>query len=80
MERSDDATPSSLRRLPGRLERASRYDFVLALIPLAFVAALGFGTLLPIPSRSALLGAATIGVAALLDALFMNPPGRAVTA
>ncbi|MFB6165434.1 MAG: hypothetical protein ABEJ31_09780 [Haloarculaceae archaeon] len=57
--------------------RVTRYDLLLAIVPLAFLASVLLGLLLPIGDRTALAGALAIGVLALADALFMNPPRSA---
>lgn len=52
----------------------SRYDLVLAVIPAVFVVAVLLGHLLPVSPRTAITGAALLGVLAMVDALFVNPP------
>ena len=52
----------------------SRYDLVLAVIPMAFIFALLVGHLLSLPSRTALIAASVVGVLAMIDGLFRNPP------
>jgi len=54
----------------------TRYDLVLAVVPLAFVVALVAGLLSSIPTHGALAAAALVGTAAVVDALFVNPPKR----
>ena len=63
--------PGTVRRL---FESLSRHDLVLAVIPSAFLVAMLVGTLLGLSTEMVLVGAAMIGIAALLDALFLNPP------
>jgi hypothetical protein len=58
----------------GRSLEVSRYDLVLAVIPTAFVFALLIGYLLSLPSRTALIAASVVGVGAMFDGLFRNPP------
>ncbi|MDS0259506.1 hypothetical protein NDI56_08880 [Haloarcula sp. S1CR25-12] len=62
------------RNQRARRWQVSRYDIVLALIPMAFlltaVASGLFGVALP----TALAGGSVLGVAVLADALFLNPP------
>ena len=53
----------------------TRYDLVLAAIPSAFVAAVLAAHLLSVPVQTALTGASAVGALALIDALFLNPPG-----
>lgn len=52
----------------------SRYDFVLAMIPLVLTAGLLTGHLLSVSLEASLAGASLVGAAALADALFLNPP------
>ncbi|MCL9813911.1 hypothetical protein [Natranaeroarchaeum aerophilus] len=52
----------------------SRYDIVLILIPVVFLLAALFGSLLSVPLNVALFGAALIGAVAVLDGVFWNPP------
>lgn len=56
------------------LEALTRYDLVLAIIPVVFLLGLLVGHLLSIPTRTALSGAAAVGVLTVGDALFVNPP------
>ncbi|WP_276272565.1 hypothetical protein [Haloarcula litorea] len=52
----------------------SRYDLVLALIPAAFLLAMGVGGLFGFSVRTALTLGALLGTCAVVDALFLNPP------
>lgn len=54
----------------------SRYDLVLAVVPLAFLAALLLTALADVPLRVGLVGAGIVGALALVDGLFLNPPRR----
>jgi hypothetical protein len=54
----------------------SRYDCVLAVIPLALLAGVVTANVASIPFHAALFGGAGVGVLALMDALFRNPPGH----
>ena len=54
----------------------SRYDLVLATIPIAFLVALLAGELLSIPNELPLLTASVVGAVAVADGLFLNPPRR----
>lgn len=54
--------------------RIDRYDFVLALIPVAFAASLFADTVLSVPTPLALVVASLLGGLAVVDALFVNPP------
>lgn len=60
-----------------RARNASRYDVVLAFVPLALLAALAVHSLAAIHLRTALAAAAAAGLASVLDVLFRNPPDRA---
>lgn len=83
MTRSDDHPRTSASTLLDRLARVttavSRYDLLLAVIPAAFVLAAVLGALATTATRDAVLVAALVGVAAMVDALFLNPPGRGAT-
>lgn len=57
-----------------QLRGLSRYDVILALIPIPFAISLVALTLYPIPSGLALGTASLIGAVTLIDALFLNPP------
>jgi hypothetical protein len=75
--RNDDTGPRTRRsRTAGRTERLTRYDPVLAVIPMAFVVSVLVGHLLAIPTRTALAAAAVVSGLAMLDALFFRPPTR----
>lgn len=52
----------------------SRYDLILAAIPLAFVAALVAAVTLGVPLRSTMGAASMVGALAVGDAIFRNPP------
>ena len=56
------------------LSGLSRYDLVLAIIPSAFVLAWVLAAVAGLPLRSGLLAASVVGVLAVADALFLNPP------
>lgn len=58
------------------LNSVSRYDLVLAVIPTAFITALVAANLLQLSTQTTLVAAAIVGALALLDALFINPPGH----
>ncbi|WP_135533708.1 hypothetical protein [Halostella pelagica] len=58
----------------GRSLGVSRYDLVLAVIPAAFIFALLIGYLFSLPSRTTLIAASVVGVGAMFDGLFRNPP------
>lgn len=52
----------------------TRYDLVLAVVPLAFVGALVAGLFSSVSVYGALAVGALIGTVSVLDALFVNPP------
>ena len=56
--------------------RPSRYDLLLWVIPTAFLLALVISTVLSTPVEQTLVAASVVGVLALLDGLFRNPPIR----
>lgn len=60
---------------PGALsESLSRYDLTLLVVPIAFLCALVLNSALPVPTSTALAGAALCGAVVVADALFLNPP------
>lgn len=72
MKGSDNRISKIVRQfVPARL---SRYDLLLAIIPLAFLLALLAGFALSIPPQLSLVAASVIGAVALVDGLFRNPP------
>lgn len=54
--------------------RPTRYDLLLAIIPVAFLLAVFASTLLSAPPRTALVAASAVGALAVVDGLFRNPP------
>ena len=56
--------------------RPTRDDLVLALIPIAFLTTGVGAELVGVSLRTALIGASLVGAAAVVDALFLNPPTR----
>lgn len=63
--------------LQRQLRSLSRYDVILALIPIPFAISVIAMTLYPIPAGLALGTASVIGAFGLIDALFLNPPTTA---
>ncbi|MFB6171745.1 MAG: hypothetical protein ABEJ23_04375 [Haloarculaceae archaeon] len=63
-----------LRTVLDRLSALSRYDLLLAVVPIAFLCSLAVGQLLSLPPRHALASGAVVGALALVDGLFLNPP------
>lgn len=62
---------SHWQKLVGRL---SRYDLVLAAIPLVFGLAMVVALVTPLPSQAAIAGGAVVAAGLLTDALYLNPP------
>lgn len=58
------------------LDRLSHYDLVLAVVPVAFLVSAIVGYLFAVPPKTALVVASVVGLLAMLDALFLNPPTR----
>lgn len=54
----------------------TRYDLLLAVVPVAFLLGLLAALLADVPLRTALGSAAMVSALALLDGLFLNPPRR----
>ena len=74
--RSNSASGRGGRRRPDASSpvSVSRYDAVLALIPAIFLLAIGAVILFGVPIPTALAAASVLSVAAVVDALFLNPP------
>lgn len=62
------------RRTPGRLSSLTRYDVVLAAIPLVFALALAAHTLAGLSLHLAVTVGAVTSALLLVDALYVNPP------
>lgn len=56
--------------------RLSRYDLLLVVVPAAFLVGLLAAGLADVPFEVAMGLAAAVGVLALVDGLFLNPPRR----
>ncbi|ELZ07003.1 hypothetical protein [Natrialba aegyptia] len=56
------------------LAAADRYDFVLGIIPIAFAVALVVATVTNAPVTQPLAVAALVGIVAIVDACYRNPP------
>lgn len=54
--------------------RLSRYDLLLWIIPAAFLLALVVSLVLSTPMERTFVAASVVGVLALFDGLFRNPP------
>ncbi len=59
------------RRLPAGV---TRYDLVLAVIPLSFAVALAGSLVASLPINTAVVLGASVAAVAVGDALFVNPP------
>lgn len=64
------------RPLGGPFGRLSRYDLVLAVVPLGFVLAALVGRILSLSPSGVLALGSTVGLLAVVDALFRSPPTR----
>ena len=64
----DETERTATRRRP------SRYDFVLAVIPAAFLFAGLANQFVSAPTHHVVTAATVVGVLALVDGLFINPP------
>ena len=58
----------------GVRRRFSRYDLLLAVIPLAFVTMTAASALLDIPLETAMVVASVIGALAMVDGMVLRPP------
>lgn len=65
---------SDRRGTVGDRHRLSRYDLLLAVVPVAFLLGLLAVGLTDVPLRVAMSSAAAVGALALVDGLFLNPP------
>ncbi len=65
-------------RLP-RVRTISRYDVVLGIIPIVFMVSLLMASIGSLTVEEAIAGSSIIAVLALIDALFLNPPGVSTT-
>lgn len=64
----------SARERSALVRSVSRYDLVLAVIPLAFLLSGLAGVALSVPPHLWLAGGSVVGALAVADALFRNPP------
>jgi len=58
-------------------DRLSRYDLLLAVVPLGFVLAALVGRILSLSASATLALGSAVGLLAVVDALFLSPPTRA---
>lgn len=76
MERTTSTDRTAADHLSSIVRRTTRYDLVLAVIPASFaVALLGWATAV-VPLTTAAGVASGIGLLAVMDALFFNPPSE----
>lgn len=68
------ASMTPIGQVVASVRRRTRYDLVLAVIPAALALGLLLGATTPVPSPVAVAAAAAVGVLAMVDALFINPP------
>lgn len=68
--RTNPRAPDIRDRLPG----LSRYDYVLAVIPVAFVLAAVFHVIAGVSLQLTLLPTSLVGILLLIDVVFLNPP------
>ena len=71
---SDTTDPTVPSGLDDRLPAFGRYDLLLAIIPLAFLASLLASQLFGLSLEAAIVGASVVGALAVLDGLFIRPP------
>ena len=64
----------SVPNVSGPFHAVSRYDILLAVIPVSFLATLVAAWFLPVPTRMGLTVGSLVCSLAVLDALFVNPP------
>ena len=74
VSRNSPRRTDTARRFLVLLGGLSRYDLLLALVPLAFVLALLVHVVAGVSMLTAVAGGAVIGLVVLVDALFVNPP------
>lgn len=76
MVETDQIGGEQFRKNHSTVDRTSdsRYDVVLAAIPITFTLAILIGSLFSIPLNVALFGASLIGAVAIIDGIFLNPP------
>jgi len=61
-------------RTASLVDRLSRYELQVFLVPFVFLVALLASTVLGVPTRSALADASLVSAAAIADGLFRRPP------
>lgn len=71
---SDNDVNSAVERLRRVRSTIDRYDFLLAVIPMALGGAALTGTVFSVPFEAALLGGVLVAGLAVIDGLFRYPP------
>jgi len=73
---SEPTTPTNriVSRTTDGATVVSRYDLVLAVVPVALLLGLAAGLLSSIPLHAAMAVGSLVGAAAVADALFVDPP------
>ncbi|MEY7849334.1 hypothetical protein AB7C87_09055 [Natrarchaeobius sp. A-rgal3] len=56
------------------LTAANRYDFLLAIVPIAFAVALVGASVLGVSLEATMVVAAVVGMVVIVDACYLNPP------
>jgi hypothetical protein len=74
MHPNSERHPGAVELLKRFRRSLTRYDLVLTVIPVALILTVGAAELFGLPNRAALGSGAVIGLVALADALFLNPP------
>ena len=67
-------TTRGINYISRRIRRFSRYDLVLAVIPIAFLSTTIISEWLGVPLETAMIWASVIGILAMLDGLLLRPP------
>ena len=63
-----------LSRLASLASSISRYDLLLAIIPLAFTVTVAIAGVIGLPVEIGIVAAGVVGLIVLLDGLFLRPP------
>jgi hypothetical protein len=76
MDSSTHQSPSdgTVPKVVHRVTALSRYDLVLAVVPLALMLAAFAGAVSPLSLHAALAAGALVATLAVVDALFVSPP------
>ena len=74
MSRSADSDREADRATTTLVPGVTRYDLLLAVVPVAFALGVAASHLASLPPRAGLAGASLVAGVAVVDALFRNPP------